>query len=126
MVKAPMILDIKRLKTRVEEQRSMILSRMKRLRREDPFKTEDRSLIVEPGTDASALFGHEQTVVLEEQLKGDLLEIERALSKIKDGTYGVCESCGKKIDSNRLSVKPASIYCLKCENEIEKKHKKAL
>lgn len=116
-----MKIDIKKLKERVVSQRDAILSKIKRLRREDPFATEDRAIIVEPGTDASALFGHEKTVVLENQLKKDLKEIETAITKIKKGTYGICEKCGKAIDVARLEVKPAAIYCMKCENEIEKK-----
>lgn len=106
---------------KVDGQRQAIVSRLKRLRRDDPFATTDRSLIVEPGTDAAALYGHERTAVLEGQLKDELKEIEKALTKIKKGTYGVCEKCGKKIDSKRLSVKPAAIYCLKCEKAVEAK-----
>lgn len=106
---------------RVEQQRKAITSKLLRLKREDPFATEDRSIIVEPGTDASALFGHEKTMVLEQQLRSDLKEIEKALDKVKKGTYGICERCGKAIDAARLEVKPAAIYCMKCEGELEKK-----
>lgn len=115
------IVNVKKLRERVEAQRITILSKIKRLRREDPFTTEDRAIIVEPGTDASALFGHEKTVVIENQLKGDLKEIESALLKIKKGTYGICEKCGKQIDVARLEVKPSAIYCLEDEKELEKK-----
>jgi DnaK suppressor protein len=60
-------------------------------------------------------------MILERQLKGDLKEIEAALVKIKKGTYGICENCKNAIDEKRLEVKPAAIYCLKCEGELEKK-----
>ena len=119
------MIDVKKFKERVEKQRDTILSRIKRLRKEDPFSTTDRSLIVEPGSDAAALFGHEQVVVLETKLNSDLKEIERALDKIKKGTYGICEKCGKQISMERLMVKPSAIYCLKCLEEIESKQKKA-
>src|SRR5579872_2454975 len=109
------ILNIKKLAGNIEAQRKAILMRLSRLRREDPFSTTDRSLIVEPGTDAAALSGHEQTMVLEGKLKSDLKEIEAALGKIKKGTYGKCERCGKPIETKRLEVKPSAIYCLKCE-----------
>ncbi|MEX2027941.1 MAG: TraR/DksA C4-type zinc finger protein [Candidatus Curtissbacteria bacterium] len=114
-----MIIDIKKFTITIEQRRDAILSKMKRLRREDPFSTEDRALIVEPGTDAAELFGHEKTVILEDQLKRSLKEIEKALEKIKKNTYGVCENCGKTIDEARLSAKPAAIHCLICENEVE-------
>lgn len=120
-----MKIDFTKLIERVYSQRDTIVSKIKRLRREDPFSTEDRALIVEPGTDASALFGHEKTVVLENQLKSELKEIEKALDKIKKGTYGVCENCGNQIDFKRLEVKPSAIYCLKCEKEMESKKSKS-
>jgi len=115
------MIEFKKIKNQIEKQRSLILSRIKRLRREDPFSTSDRAIIVEPGTDAAALYGHEQVVILENQLKRDLKEIEKAIEKIKKGTYGICEKCKKKIDLARLKVKPRAIYCLKCEKEIEAK-----
>jgi RNA polymerase-binding transcription factor DksA len=117
------MIDIKKIKIQVERQRDAILSKIKRLKREDPLLTTDRSLIVEPGSDAAALFGHEQVAILETRLKYELGEIEKALAKIKKGTYGICERCGQKIDLARLEVKPSAIYCLRCEKEIEKPRK---
>lgn len=113
------MINLKKIRSKVEKQRNMILSKMGRLKREDPFATEDRSLIVEPGTDAADLSGHERAVVLEGRLKSELKEIESALKKIKKGTYGLCERCKKPIDVLRLEVKPQAVYCLKCESEIE-------
>lgn len=115
------MINVKDIAKKIETQRRLVLSRLGRLRREDPFATEDRSIIVEPGTDAAVLSGHERTVIFEDRLKSDLKEIEAALKKIKKGTYGKCERCGERIDAKRLEVKPQALYCLKCESEIEKK-----
>lgn len=115
------MIDIKNIKVKIENHRDAIVAKIKRLRREDPFSTEDRSIIMEPATDAAQLFSHEQIVVLESQLKNDLKEIEYALRKMKKGTYGICERCKKRIDPARLEVKPQAVYCLKCESEIESK-----
>lgn len=115
------MIDIKKLAASIETQRAAILSKIKRLKKDDPMATVDRSLIVEPGTDAGILFGHEQVVILEQRLKRDLSEIEAALKKIKKGTYGKCEKCGKPIDPARLEVKPSAIYCLDDEKKIEAK-----
>ncbi len=109
------------LKVKVVAQRNAVLGALRRIKRDDPFSNSDRSIIVEPGTDAAQLFGHEQAVILEQKLKKDLKEIELALGKIQKGTYGICERCKKKIDFKRLEVKPAAIYCMKCEGELEAK-----
>lgn len=118
------MINIKKIRINVEKQRHLIITKIKRLKSEDPFRTEDRSLIVEPGTDASVLSGHERIVVLEERLKKDLKEIESALKKIQNGTYGVCERCKKPIDVKRLEAKPEAVYCLSCEKEMEAKNAK--
>lgn len=115
------MINLQKIKVNVEKHRNLILTKLKRLRSEDPFSTEDRSIIVEPGTDANVLFGHERVVILEERLKKDLKEIESALIKIKNDTYGICEKCKKPIDAKRLEVKPQAVYCLKCETELESK-----
>lgn len=115
------MIDIGKISAKVEEQRNAIVAKLKRLKRDDPFANTDRSLIVEPGTDAAALFGHEQTAVFEGRLKDDLAGIEAALKKIKKGTYGKCEKCGRPIEAKRLEVKPSAIYCLEDEEKVEKK-----
>lgn len=115
------MIDIKKITSIIEAHRDAVVAKLRRLRREDPLTTTDRSLIVEPGTDAAELFGHEQVVVLEQRLKNDLTEIEKALSKIKKGTYGKCEKCGKAINLARLEVKPQAIYCLEDEKKMEAK-----
>src|SRR3989344_1830379 len=115
------MINLKLITGNIQKRRETILAKLRRLRRDDPFSSEDRALIVDPGTDASVLFGHEQVVVLEGRLKSDLKEIEAALKKIKNGTYGICERCKKPIDPARLEVKPQSLYCMKCRMEIEKK-----
>ncbi|MCZ0771632.1 RNA polymerase-binding protein DksA [Campylobacter hepaticus] len=57
-------------------------------------------------------------------LKKELLEIKNSLEKIKNGTYGICESCDDEIDTKRLKVKPHARYCITCRQIAEqgKKH----
>jgi len=66
------MINLKLITGNIQKRRETILAKLRRLRREDPFSSEDRALIVDPGTDASVLFGHEQVVVLEGRLKSDL------------------------------------------------------
>ena len=50
-----------------------------------------------------------------------LLEIREALERIKTGEFGVCESCGVKIDVRRLEVVPHARLCLKCQEQAERR-----
>lgn len=44
-----------------------------------------------------------------------LYHIDEALQRIKEGTYGVCQTCGKKIQSTRLEVVPHARLCIECK-----------
>ena len=48
-----------------------------------------------------------------------LNEVERALEKIDEGTYGKCERCGGRIPAGRLKVAPFASLCVKCKEEEE-------
>ncbi len=49
----------------------------------------------------------------------DLDQIERALARLKQGTYGLCESCAAKIPIARLNALPYTTLCIKCQREME-------
>ncbi|HEU4948307.1 MAG TPA: TraR/DksA C4-type zinc finger protein [Kribbella sp.] len=52
----------------------------------------------------------------------DMLDqIERALSRIDDGTYGVCESCGNAIGKGRLQAFPRATLCVSCKEREERR-----
>jgi RNA polymerase-binding protein DksA len=48
-----------------------------------------------------------------------LQEIDAALDRIDEGTYGLCEFCGEKIPQKRILAKPSARTCLKCAEQIE-------
>lgn len=41
-------------------------------------------------------------------------EVERALARLEQGTYGLCERCGLMIPEERLLAVPAAAYCIEC------------
>ena len=49
-----------------------------------------------------------------------LAEAEHALAKFGDGTYGICESCGARIDRARLEILPGAVYCIECQTRRER------
>lgn len=50
-----------------------------------------------------------------------LYEIDEALKRIEDKTYGKCQNCEKDIPVKRLKALPFAKFCLKCQTEQEKK-----
>jgi len=55
--------------------------------------------------------------------KKELAEIEDALKRIEEGTYGICEMCDEPIQEERLKIKPYAKYCIICREIIEKESK---
>jgi len=50
----------------------------------------------------------------------ELNQIERALARLKQGTYGLCEGCQTKIPVARLNALPYSTCCVECQREMER------
>jgi DnaK suppressor protein len=53
-------------------------------------------------------------VAAHEQMLDQLAEVDRALAKLDEGTYGTCDSCGAEIPGGRLEVHPWAIRCVAC------------
>ncbi len=60
-----------------------------------------------------------ESAIVQQQAK-ELEEIEKALGKIANGEYGICEMCEDDIGFQRLKVKPHAIYCIDCREIVEK------
>jgi DnaK suppressor protein len=69
--------------------------------------------------DATDAFEQAVGVALQRKVETTLEEVERALAKFADGTYGLCEACGARIDRARLEALPHAKYCLDCQSRRE-------
>ena len=56
----------------------------------------------------------EVLINLEYKIKADLAEVNDALERIKNGTFGYCEQCGQAISDERLQVLLSAKYCSHC------------
>jgi RNA polymerase-binding protein DksA len=63
---------------------------------------------------ATIAFERSQIAALARQVRQHLDEVESALSRIRDGTYGLCETCGRPIAQDRLEARPAARACIPC------------
>jgi DnaK suppressor protein len=59
----------------------------------------------------------QRTAVLHD-VEHELVDIDRALARIDDGTYGVCEKCGEKITVGRLEARPTATLCIDCARMV--------
>lgn len=107
---------LQEFKTRLTEQRKLIADKIHRQ------QEEEKSLCRESddGFDEPA---NDPALELLEKLTGSeamLLEkIDLALTRIGNGSYGICTSCGGEIPLDRLEAKPSVSLCLDCQTMHE-------
>jgi DnaK suppressor protein len=58
--------------------------------------------------------------ILTDRDRKKIVEIDEALERIEDKTFGICEECGKKITPNRLNIMPFARLCIQCKSDSEK------
>lgn len=105
------------LKKQEEDTRKKMVS----LEKEDPFGDTDRLIDnAAIDTEVKEQVGHERIEAIKLELSRNLVRIRKALTKIRIGKYGICERCGKMIDTDRLAVMPSAELCLECEKKKEK------
>jgi len=90
------------------------------LEEQDPFKDPKRLLDnASSDADASEQFSHATVEGLKREVDRKLIQIRKALTRIKLGKYGICEKCGKMIDTDRLMICPEVTVCVNCEKKKE-------
>ncbi|MCX9192841.1 hypothetical protein C3Y87_15745 [Carbonactinospora thermoautotrophica] len=93
----------------LEEQRRF---RLGQLRQFDPASPQQ-------GGEAGPSGQREVDLELAASARTVLAEVEAALERIEQGTYGLCESCGEPIAPERLEIVPQARYCVTCQRARE-------
>ncbi len=94
----------------------------KQVKKDDPFANEDRvNDNAAPDFEADEQFGHARLEAVGKQITKRMIQIKKALSRVKVGRYGICEKCGEFIITKRLMIYPETTICVKC---MQKKSKK--
>jgi len=109
---------LKNAKTRLEDMRRALLREIK-----DDLR-QGREGAKEDGMDTYDLASEERdreiNFILGDREREKLQSIENALSRIEDGSYGICENCESEIAPARLDAMPFSRLCVSCQAEQEK------
>jgi RNA polymerase-binding transcription factor DksA len=69
---------------------------------------------------AQALSDRETTDILVHLLDQNREQVERALERLHEGAYGICESCSRRIPAERLQFQPASTRCVECQGQWDR------
>jgi RNA polymerase-binding protein DksA len=112
-------LDGKTFRPLLEEERRRIVSALAHLHDDGSRSMEDElGALTGRGQDnhlgdmGSVTFDRELDEGLEEGAQQKLAQIDRAIAKLDDGTYGQCERCGREIGEERLRARPWATLCI--------------
>ena len=94
-----------------------LTKRRARINQADPFSNEARVTENSLEEDVDEQIGHFAAEVKSSFVARQIVQLRKALTRIKLGKYGQCESCGKMIITERLAVKPETTICIECEKE---------
>lgn len=72
-----------------------------------------------PGRGDPLIVRWEVNLALREDIKQRARQLEEALERLEEGDYGICESCGRPIDPERLEILPRTSLCVDCAREAE-------
>ncbi len=112
-----MTTNFKQLRSRLKSEHKRLLGELEQLkanirpsevRREgSPFGKREE--------EATESFELEKRLAVEKQVRDHLVEVEHALDKFEKGTYGLCDSCGQPIATDRLEALPQASLCVNCK-----------
>jgi len=99
-------------KKKLGEEKTTLEQELKELEKTPDFGDDTADLNEEEADEAEEF---SKNIALMQPLKERLIEVEDALSKIVNGGYGACESCGKEMSEEMLAVNPESRLCKECK-----------
>ena len=105
------------LRSRLESEQKRLIGELEQLKASVRPASERRegSPFGKREEEATETLELETRLALEKRVRDQLAEIEHALSKFEEGTYGLCDICGQPIDPARLEALPQANLCLSCK-----------
>jgi DnaK suppressor protein len=115
-------INLEKVRARLETERKRLMAELDELQTNvEPAEVRrEGSPFGKREEEATESFELEKRLALRKQIQGNLTEIEHALEKFKNGTYGLCDICGQPITPERLEAVPYANMCLSCKAKYAK------
>jgi RNA polymerase-binding protein DksA len=122
-----MSIDTEHFRVELQKERERVRSAIANLRDAHPGSLDEEVEEIaatsdnHPGETATATLNREIDYTLGENSEQVLSEIDAALRRIDDGTYGTCANCGAEIRPERLEAYPWASLCIDCKRQAERR-----
>lgn len=117
-------LDLAKIKAELLLQKEQNLKNLEAISKKDVNQSDGQSAIFpefgdKPDENAQEVAEFASILGSQENIEKNLADIEKALKKIENGTYGVCQYCGGEIGEKRLEVRPTASSCVACKTKLQ-------
>ena len=109
-------------RAKLEDEKKRILEELSQLKASGAHPMDERregSPFGKREEEATESMELEKRLALDKRLNSLLTEVERALRKMDDGSYGICDGCHTPIDPARMEALPQAILCMSCRQKAK-------
>jgi len=102
--------------------RTRLLTEHARLREEigEAIEAPDQMTYGSQAAAASQVFDQQRDLALRDRANQHLAQVEAALARLDDGTFGNCTRCGRQIAPARLEALPRAAHCIECQTALDR------
>jgi DnaK suppressor protein len=83
------------------------------------FPEANSERIPDESDQASAILERDMEILFKDRERIRLKQLQNALNRFENGSFGICEACGSPIPEKRLELNPVTPYCVTCQNRVE-------
>jgi len=109
--------EMEEIKRGLLEQKDQILKDLKDISTDE--KVNFPNFGDKPDENAQEIGEYTTNLATDKVLEASLKDIDGALARMEDGSYGICKYCGQPIDVKRLKARPVASACVPCKTKLQ-------
>lgn len=110
---------IEKIKKELLARRREILADLNNIAAKGELKAKFPNLGDKPDENVQEIDAYTTNLATEKILENTLRDIDNALKRIEEGTYGICKYCSREIDEKRLLARPVASACVECKSKLQ-------
>ena len=114
-------LDLERIANQLREEKAKLLTNSEKVREAD--KAAGVQTYADEADLAVSALNQSVSMKMRDRERTLLLKIEQALSRIAEGSFGICDGCEEPIEPRRLEARPMADLCIRCKEAQEREER---